>query len=289
MRKPSSHDNEKSAIVKSCLNNTAKRVVVNGMKNLNGCEGKNTLNGVPDENIKPSILKKKSVDEEIGPVSILKRKTLSQDGAVTFSPSVVDKQPTGKKQGILKKRRSLDESEVNRQRSSSPDKSILKNFRRLSMEDVNSIVPEPHGILKRKSATPPLHHHVTIADTVIMAAAAALGDCQVTTEHVRPILKKKSSSEEHTPENSIGDPPRPILKKKSVEVEDVVRPILKSCRKSSEEELPGASILKNNERVRARSVCGYERAKARNLPRPLSLAEPGTDFHNFLRNELQWL
>lgn len=261
---------------------------------------------------KPSILKKKSVDEppsataSARPVSILKRKTLSQDGAVTFSPSVVDREQSRKKQGILKKRRSLDESEVSRQRSSSPDKSILKNQRRSSMEELTSILKrdstetlqEPQGILKRKSATPPLQEqHVTIADSVIMAAAAALGEVQPCVESVRPILKKKSSSEEHTPELSLMEPPRPILKKKSVEVEDVplVRPILKTSRRSSEEELPSTSILKWAEdnqagaahRVkRARSVSGHERAPA--PPRPLSFAEPGTDFENFLQSELQW-
>lgn len=40
---------------------------------------------------------------------------------VTFSPSVVDPATTNRKQGILKKRRSLDESTVMRHRSCSPD------------------------------------------------------------------------------------------------------------------------------------------------------------------------
>lgn len=57
----------------------------------------------------------------LAPVSILKRTVFqddfrSQGGTssteVTFSPSVVDTTPTRKKQGILKKRRSLDESQV---------------------------------------------------------------------------------------------------------------------------------------------------------------------------------
>jgi len=268
---------------------------------------------------KPSILKKKSVDEPSDssstskPVSILKRKTLSQDGAVTFSPSVVEREQNKKKQGILKKRRSLDENEVCRRRSFSPDKSILKNARRSSMEELTSILKrdssetlhEPQGILKRKVSTPPIQSHVTIADAVIMAAARALGEEQPLLDSVRPILKKKGSSEDHTPELVPFENPRPILKKKSGEVEDVpmVKPILKTSRKSSEEELPSAPILKKSDVVeceanglvrRARSVSTNEHDRAQSAPpnrgqiRPRSLAESGTDFHSFLQNELHW-
>lgn len=118
-----------------------------------------------------SILKKKSFEEprvvertatNTLPVSILKRKVSQDDGAaitsthtppVTFSPSVVEPATTNRKQGILKKRRSLDESQVMRHRSCSPDVeakspgSILKNQRRSSLEELpRAESPELHGM-----------------------------------------------------------------------------------------------------------------------------------------------
>lgn len=112
----------------------------------------------------PSILKRKQEETSMvpppvvstasvpsGPVSILKRKVSTDETTassssystpVTFSPSVVEPATTNRKQGILKKRRSLDESQVLRHRSCSPDvankidsRSILKN-RRSSLEDI---------------------------------------------------------------------------------------------------------------------------------------------------------
>nr|CAD7202310.1 unnamed protein product [Timema douglasi] len=258
-----------------------------------------------------SILKKKSLDESHTvskpvasqlpnhnnhmPVSILKRKT-SKDEAVssspvTFSPSVIE--PTSsrsKKQGILKKRASLDESEVMRRRSCSPDianfgtdegsdfKPILRYHRRSSLEELvrrtqspdphphsilkrktsredgeiedrSSCSPEPQGILKRKSLTGSSScgnsnsPHVSIAASVI-AAAAGINPTDVfdNSEHMRPILKKKSSSEDSGTTDLISEVPRPILKKKpSIEIEELddrpKKPILKiSSRKSSQEE-----------------------------------------------------
>nr|CAD7438072.1 unnamed protein product [Timema bartmani] len=258
-----------------------------------------------------SILKKKSLDESHTiskpvpshlpnhnnhmPVSILKRKT-SKDEAVssspvTFSPSVIE--PTSsrsKRQGILKKRASLDESEVMRRRSCSPDianfgtdegsdfKPILRYHRRSSLEELvrrtqspdphphsilkrktsredgeieerTSCSPEPQGILKRKSFTGSSScgnsnsPHVSIAASVI-AAAAGIDPTDIldNSEHMRPILKKKSSSEDSGTADLMSEVPRPILKKKpSIEIEELddrpKKPILKiSSRKSSQEE-----------------------------------------------------
>ncbi|XP_019766886.2 uncharacterized protein LOC109542202 isoform X2 [Dendroctonus ponderosae] len=197
------------------------------------------------------------------PVSILKR-TVARDEKtdphsthtppVTFSPSVVDPATSKRKQGILKKRRSLDESTVMRHRSCSPDvankasdfRSILKSQRRSSLEELRCLQsPEPHiqGILKRKpsrneeddvSLSSP-HSilkrrsgassagstgstpHVSITTAVILAAA---GGAEMILEPdvqdpVRPILKKKSSEECSFSESTWSDTPKPILKKKS--------------------------------------------------------------------------
>lgn len=93
-------------------------------------------------------------------VSILKRKdssTSSNVSLVTFSPNVIDIEPTTRRtahrQGILKKRSSLDESL--RYRSHSPSSAssesekgclVRNNRRRNSSEEINH-----HGILKQKS------------------------------------------------------------------------------------------------------------------------------------------
>lgn len=90
-------------------------------------------------------------------VSILKRKdssTSSNASLVTFSPNVIDIEPTSRRtthrQGILKKRSSLDESLRSHSPSSASSESekgclVRNNRRRNSSEDLN------HGILKQKS------------------------------------------------------------------------------------------------------------------------------------------
>lgn len=113
-----------------------------------------------------AISRRKSEENSIQPsnqiVSILKRKdssTSSNASLVTFSPNVIDIEPTSSRrtthrQGILKKRSSLDES-LRYSRSHSPSSAssesekgclVRNNRRRNSSEEINH-----HGILKQKS------------------------------------------------------------------------------------------------------------------------------------------
>lgn len=243
-----------------------------------------------------SILKKKSIEDIITephhlfhtstpaasvPVSILKRKVSQEETKaestippVTFSPSVVEPANTYRRQGILKKRRSLDESQVLRHRSCSPDvanaerdsRSILKNQRRSSLEeicrtrspdfhlqgilkrkssrteeDADHSLNSPQGILKRRSGassagSSSTTSHVSITTAVILAAAdGAEMVLEPTADMVKPILKKKSLSEEYPNDGVAHEPPKPILKKKSStdtddSEEKPKRPILKTSR-----------------------------------------------------------
>lgn len=203
-------------------------------------------------------------------VSILKKKDHSDSNSsanvspVTFSESVVERRSSDRKsrrQGILKKRSSLDES---RYLCQSPDENgvLGVNVRRNSWgETRHGILKEPpsrdgstcsqhtpdvtpsephHGILKSakrddnyspNTCDPP--KHVSISQAVILAVAEMedqeeLFDCE---PDVKPILKPKEKRDGSRKM-------RPILKKKySSETEESIRPILKTSRKSSREEM----------------------------------------------------
>nr|XP_036670783.1 uncharacterized protein LOC108012451 isoform X3 [Drosophila suzukii] len=218
-------------------------------------------------------------------VSILKKKehgmgdcnssASSNPSPVTFSSSVMDNPLAGaarcKRQGILKKRSSLDESRYY-SRSHSPDERsiLIKSARRNSLEEAgtglspaqahgilkqssydssksdgcpSATESQPHSILKKKDSlsTPSdggCHKHVSISQAVILAAAELAAHDGITFEdgeehEIRPILKQESTSSEEAVR-----PPKPILKKKSFGEADEheIRPILKSSRKSSREE-----------------------------------------------------
>lgn len=186
-------------------------------------------------------------------VSILKKKdpnessSSSNSSPVTFSSSVVDTPTrTSARQGILKKRSSLDESRFSR--SQSPDERgiLVKNHRRNSLEEIqhsHGILKQssyesvtlpsnpdiPHGILKKKETPTPLDQpkHVSIVEAVSIAAAELNNGCG--SGSVGGVGVCGSSSSASTP--------RPILKKKySSDADEMIRPILKSSRKSSREE-----------------------------------------------------
>lgn len=204
-------------------------------------------------------------------VSILKKKDHSDFSSpanaspVTFSDSVVERRSSerrSRRQGILKKRSSLDES-LYLQNLSGDESGQLSNVRRNSMgETRHGILKEApsrdgstcsqhtpdvatpsephHGILKTSrpedspnGCDPP--RHVSISQAVILAVAEMEDqeetfDCE---PDVKPILK----TNDH--QNNCRKM-RPILKKKyssSETEENQIRPILKSSRKSSREEI----------------------------------------------------
>lgn len=208
-------------------------------------------------------------------VSILKKKDHSDSNSsavnaspVTFSESVVERRSGDRKsrrQGILKKRSSLDESLY--LQTQSGDESGSMSVRRNSLgETRHGILKEPpsrdgstcsqhtpdvstpsephHGILKTakpedspNSCDPP--KHVSISQAVILAVAEMEDDQDELYDgepDVKPILKSASTSQERL---NGSRKMRPILKKKysSSETEESIRPILKSSRKSSREEI----------------------------------------------------
>ncbi|KAL7043830.1 hypothetical protein ACKWTF_001677 [Chironomus riparius] len=213
-------------------------------------------------------------------VSILKRKDSSGKESpclVTFSPNVKDNNfesnrasTSSNRQGILKKRSSLDESS-RRFRSHSPSSEkgclIKDDRRRNSCEEIHhqgilkqksyesstgysssgtrsSGLTTPNsgvqGILKKPSLTPSDHSsdhsttkHVSISEAVILAAAELCKDMIIDDTHepyIKPILKL--DNEHHYGHER---KPKPILKKNHSSENEEIRSILKS-RKSSREE-----------------------------------------------------
>lgn len=214
-----------------------------------------------------SILKHKSLDIE----------TTTADESRQFVTLAVDNiKVNNKKHGILKKRSSLDENEILRRRSNSPDvyadlssldyPPISTNERRSSLDELvkRSRSPESHltSILKRKTSgeddreefytTEPQSilkrpssggcksnsagHHVSIA----AAVAKTLGNTEFINggacTQVRPILKKKISREESSSSDPPSLEPRPILKKKS------------STESDEHEDKPKKTILKSSKK-----------------------------------------
>lgn len=198
-------------------------------------------------------------------VSILKRKdvdsnsTSSNASPVTFSPSVVDTPVRSTiKQGILKKRSSLDESRYSRSHSPDDRSMFNKNVRRNSLEETHGILKQPsveskddsigssHGILKKKESITPSGEpkHVSISQAVILAAVEIckdIADDDIRGYEIKPILKQDSQSSLFGTSSTT---PKPILKKKHssdgeewrTANEEAIRPILKSSRKSSRDE-----------------------------------------------------
>uniref|UniRef100_A0A336MFW0 CSON014288 protein n=1 Tax=Culicoides sonorensis TaxID=179676 RepID=A0A336MFW0_CULSO len=224
----------------------------------------------------PTVRRKSDSEHQTGAisnhiVSILKKKDVESSSApssnaspVTFSPSVVDTPVRNTtKQGILKKRSSLDESRYSRSHSPDDRSILVKHNRRNSLEETHGILKQPsveskedschgsHGILKKKESITPSGEpkHVSISQAVILAAAEICKDIVNTgldeaPYEIKPILKQDSQI--HTPSNGPAHP-KPILKKKFCsEGEELsrnyyddatqIRPILKSSRKSSRDE-----------------------------------------------------
>ncbi|XP_020814393.1 mucin-5AC-like isoform X1 [Drosophila serrata] len=240
-----------------------------------GVAGLPAQNSPPAPNQIVSILKKK--EHGLGDCN---SSASSNASPVTFSSSVMDPPLAGaaarcKRQGILKKRSSLDESRYY-SRSHSPDERsiLIKSARRNSLEEAGTgLSPahqghgilkqssydssksdgcpsanesQPHSILKKKDSlsTPSdggCHKHVSISQAVTLAAAElAAHDGGSTLEDgtEEPEIRPILKQESTSSEEAVR-PPKPILKKKSfgeADEPEMIRPILKSSRKSSREE-----------------------------------------------------
>lgn len=221
-------------------------------------------------------------------VSILKRKDSAGTGSsgggngnqspslVTFSPNVKDVEArSAHRQGILKKRSSLDESS-RRYRSHSPSSAssesekgcMRKSYRRRnSCEEIHhhgilkqksyestgysssSGVNTPNstsssgvqGILKKPSLTPSDHSneqvtkHVSISEAVILAAAELCKDMVIDESYGHEPYIKPILKLDNNDHHSLEIRPKPILKKNHSSENEEIRSILKS-RKSSREE-----------------------------------------------------
>ncbi|XP_058065663.1 uncharacterized protein LOC131215292 [Anopheles bellator] len=117
----------------------------------NGQTSAVTVSGTTSNHI-VSILKRKTVESTVSSTS-------SNASPVTFSPSVVDTPiRSNRKQGILKKRCSLDESRYSRSHSPDDRSILVRHTRRNSFEDgaasgssTAGHHQQQHGILKQKS------------------------------------------------------------------------------------------------------------------------------------------
>uniref|UniRef100_A0A0C9R4B9 Uncharacterized protein n=2 Tax=Fopius arisanus TaxID=64838 RepID=A0A0C9R4B9_9HYME len=227
--------------------------------------------------------KSPQVVHPLPPISILKHKSSdpSETEAVTPLPTVafaLSTEKTRKKHGILKKRCSLDENEILRRSSASPDsilipadspegdyRPILKYERRSSLDELvkhpktdqtpPSILKnrwsrsndeedsEPQGILKK--------HPQSIVDAVAKSLGVTWTELESDKKsEVRPILKKKFSHDESSSSDPPSLEPRPILKKKSSTDSDEHEPrktILK-YRKNSEDSSNECETVPNSPR-----------------------------------------
>lgn len=233
-----------------------------------------TQNSPPAPNQIVSILKKK--EHAFGECN---SSASSNASPVTFSANVLDTplatNSRSKRQGILKKRSSLDESRYY-SRSHSPDERsiLIKSARRNSLEEAGITLSsgqahgilkqssyestksdgcpsanesQPHSILKKKDSlsTPSdgsshISKHVSISQAVTLAAAelAAHDGSLAGIEDSEEHEIRPILKQESTSSEEAARPPKPILKKKSFGEADEheIRPILKSSRKSSREE-----------------------------------------------------
>lgn len=224
-------------------------------------------------------------------VSILKRKdssTSSNASLVTFSPNVIDIEPstrrTAQRQGILKKRSSLDES-LRYSRSHSPSSAssesekgclVRNNRRRNSSEEINH-----HGILKQKSYDSSGGGSAAGYSSGIGGSSGGYNTPNSTSSSVQGILKKPSL----TPSDHIHEQPtkhvsiseavilaaaelckdmiiiddsqsesyiKPILKLDHLQLQRKPKPILKKNHSSENEEI--RSILKSRKSSREESL-----------------------------------
>ncbi|XP_063981805.1 supervillin [Diachasmimorpha longicaudata] len=262
----------------------------------------------------PKPIPRKSIDETkpspmqshhpLPPVSILKHKTSDPPEPETVSnplPTVAfnlsdseNNNSSTKKHGILKKRCSLDESEILRRNISpldsiliSPDspsppdtdfRPILKYERRSSLDELvkrpKAIEHNPPSILKNRWSRSNdeedqtnerqgiLKKHPQI---IVDAVAKSLGVTWTELEsfdrksaEVRPILKKKLSHDESSSSDPPSLEPRPILKKKS------------STDSDEHEDKPRKTILKYSSRKNSEDS-SHECETVPNSPKKLSV------------------
>lgn len=133
---------------------------------------------------KQSILKKKSVDDSMAPISILKHK---EEDACAAPQVTVAEPPPSKPQSILKKKPSFDEP----------------SYEERSAEELDD---EPQGILKRKTSAQSKRH------TILKKKSSEELTAEESSVEPRPILKKRASTDDEVLSSNESERPRPILK-----------------------------------------------------------------------------